>query len=167
LHFGERIVMRLLDKNTTPRPDGHRMARRRCWGWMRSSSAPTASSWSPTHRLGEDHHALRGAEPINTRPEHPHRRGSGEHQLQGIGQMAINPKIGLTFAAGLRSFLRQDPDVIMVGEIRDRRRRRSPSRPRSPGTGLPPSTPTTRPAPSPVWWTWAWSPSSSPPRSPR
>ena len=34
--------------------------------------------------------------------------------------MAINPKIGLTFAAGLRSFLRQDPDVIMVGEIRDK-----------------------------------------------
>ena len=43
-----------------------------------------------------------------------------EYQLKGIGQMAINPKIGLTFAAGLRSFLRQDPDVIMVGEIRDR-----------------------------------------------
>src|SRR5678810_1099913 len=34
--------------------------------------------------------------------------------------MAINPKIGLTFASGLRSFLRQDPDVIMVGEIRDK-----------------------------------------------
>jgi general secretion pathway protein E len=43
-----------------------------------------------------------------------------EYQLTGIGQMAINPKIGLTFAAGLRSFLRQDPDVIMVGEIRDK-----------------------------------------------
>jgi general secretion pathway protein E len=43
-----------------------------------------------------------------------------EYQLKGIGQMAINPKIDLTFAAGLRSFLRQDPDIIMVGEIRDR-----------------------------------------------
>ncbi len=43
-----------------------------------------------------------------------------EYQLKGIGQMAISPKIGLTFAAGLRSFLRQDPDVIMVGEIRDK-----------------------------------------------
>src|SRR5262252_10510420 len=43
-----------------------------------------------------------------------------EYQLKGIGQMAINPQIGLSFAAGLRSFLRQDPDVIMVGEIRDR-----------------------------------------------
>jgi len=43
-----------------------------------------------------------------------------EYQLKGIGQMATNPKIGLTFASGLRSFLRQDPDVIMVGEIRDK-----------------------------------------------
>jgi general secretion pathway protein E len=43
-----------------------------------------------------------------------------EYQLKGINQMPINPKIGLTFASGLRSFLRQDPDIIMVGEIRDR-----------------------------------------------
>ena len=42
-----------------------------------------------------------------------------EYELKGIGQMQIQPKIGLSFAAGLRSFLRQDPDVIMVGEIRD------------------------------------------------
>jgi general secretion pathway protein E len=42
-----------------------------------------------------------------------------EYELRGIGQMQVQPKIGLTFASGLRSFLRQDPDVIMVGEIRD------------------------------------------------
>jgi general secretion pathway protein E len=42
-----------------------------------------------------------------------------EYQLKGIGQIQVNPKIGLTFASGLRSILRQDPDVIMVGEIRD------------------------------------------------
>lgn len=42
-----------------------------------------------------------------------------EYQLRGIGQMQVNPKIELTFAAGLRSILRQDPDVIMIGEIRD------------------------------------------------
>jgi len=42
-----------------------------------------------------------------------------EYQLRGIGQMQVNPKIALTFAAGLRSILRQDPDVIMIGEIRD------------------------------------------------
>src|SRR5438874_3932853 len=43
-----------------------------------------------------------------------------EYQPQGISQTPVNPKIELTFASGLRSFLRQDPDVIMVGEIRDR-----------------------------------------------
>ncbi|MBK6847633.1 MAG: type II secretion system ATPase GspE [Proteobacteria bacterium] len=42
-----------------------------------------------------------------------------EYQLEGISQTQVNPKIELTFANGLRSFLRHDPDVIMVGEIRD------------------------------------------------
>lgn len=42
-----------------------------------------------------------------------------EYQLKGIGQIQVNPKIDLTFASGLRSILRQDPDIIMVGEIRD------------------------------------------------
>ncbi len=42
-----------------------------------------------------------------------------EYQVKGIGQIQVNPRIGLTFASGLRSILRQDPDVIMVGEIRD------------------------------------------------
>ena len=42
-----------------------------------------------------------------------------EYQIHGIGQIQVNPKINLTFAGGLRSILRQDPDVIMVGEIRD------------------------------------------------
>ncbi len=43
-----------------------------------------------------------------------------EYQLSGVGQMQVNSKIDLTFSSGLRAFLRQDPDVIMVGEIRDR-----------------------------------------------
>lgn len=42
-----------------------------------------------------------------------------EYQIEGIGQIQINPKIDLTFANGLRSIVRQDPDVILVGEIRD------------------------------------------------
>ena len=42
-----------------------------------------------------------------------------EYQINGINQIHVNPKIGLTFAAGLRSIVRQDPDVIMVGEMRD------------------------------------------------
>ena len=40
--------------------------------------------------------------------------------MDGINQIHVNPQIGLTFAAGLRHIVRQDPDVIMVGEIRDR-----------------------------------------------
>ena len=43
-----------------------------------------------------------------------------EYQLDGITQVQVNPKAGLTFAAGLRSILRADPDIILVGEIRDR-----------------------------------------------
>jgi len=43
-----------------------------------------------------------------------------EYQIPGVNQVQINPAAGLTFASGLRSFLRQDPNIIMVGEIRDR-----------------------------------------------
>lgn len=43
-----------------------------------------------------------------------------EYQIKGVGQIQVNPKINLSFATGLRSILRQDPDIIMVGEIRDR-----------------------------------------------
>jgi general secretion pathway protein E len=42
-----------------------------------------------------------------------------EQRVHGIGQIQVNSKIGLTFASGLRSILRQDPDVVMIGEIRD------------------------------------------------
>lgn len=42
-----------------------------------------------------------------------------EYQLPGINQVQIHPEVGLTFASGLRSILRQDPDIVMVGEIRD------------------------------------------------
>lgn len=42
-----------------------------------------------------------------------------EYQLEGINQIQVNPAIGLTFASGLRSIVRQDPDIVMVGEIRD------------------------------------------------
>ncbi|OPX41371.1 MAG: type II secretion system protein GspE [Desulfobacteraceae bacterium 4484_190.3] len=43
-----------------------------------------------------------------------------EYQLKGVNQIQVNPKIGMTFAGGLRSIVRQDPDIILVGEIRDR-----------------------------------------------
>ena len=43
-----------------------------------------------------------------------------EYEIPGVNQVQINPQAGLTFASGLRSFLRQDPNIILVGEIRDR-----------------------------------------------
>jgi len=42
-----------------------------------------------------------------------------EYEISGVNQVQVNPQAGLTFASGLRSFLRQDPDIIMVGEVRD------------------------------------------------
>lgn len=42
-----------------------------------------------------------------------------EYMMEGINQVHVNPKVGITFASGLRSILRQDPDIIMIGEIRD------------------------------------------------
>ena len=42
-----------------------------------------------------------------------------EYEIRGINQSQVKPEIGLTFAAALRAFVRQDPDVIMVGEVRD------------------------------------------------
>jgi len=43
-----------------------------------------------------------------------------EYKMEGINQIQVNPEVGLTFATGLRSILRQDPDIVMVGEIRDK-----------------------------------------------
>jgi general secretion pathway protein E len=120
---GERIVMRLLDKTSTLLDlseigmDKHILSQ--VEGVIRRShgiilvTGPTGSGKTTTLYAAlstintPDLNILTVEDPV-------------EYQLQGISQMAINPKIGLTFAAGLRSFLRQDPDVIMVGEIRDR-----------------------------------------------
>ena len=71
-----------------------------------------------------------------------------EYHLDGINQIQVHAKIGMTFAEALRTILRQDPDVIMIGEIRDAEtaQHRHPGR-RSPGTWCSPRcTPTTRPA---------------------
>jgi len=121
--FGERIVMRLLDKNTTlldlqdigmGKDTMHGMDQviRRSHGIILvtgpTGSGKTTTLYAALSRINTpDLNILTVEDPV-------------EYQLRGISQMAINPKIGLSFAAGLRSFLRQDPDVIMVGEIRDR-----------------------------------------------
>jgi general secretion pathway protein E len=121
--FGERIVMRLLDKNTTlldltdigmgvDTMRGMDQVIRRSHGIILvtgpTGSGKTTTLYAALSRINTpDLNILTVEDPV-------------EYQLRGISQMAINPKIGLSFAAGLRSFLRQDPDVIMVGEIRDR-----------------------------------------------
>jgi len=121
--FGERIVMRLLDKNTTlldlqdigmGKDTMHGMDQviRRSHGIILvtgpTGSGKTTTLYAALSRINTpDLNILTVEDPV-------------EYQIRGISQMAINPKIGLSFAAGLRSFLRQDPDVIMVGEIRDR-----------------------------------------------
>ena len=72
-------------------------------------------------RLGQDDHAVRRAAAAWT----PRRTNiltvedPIEYELPGIGQTQVNPKIDMTFAKALRAILRQDPDVIMIGEIRD------------------------------------------------
>ena len=120
---GERIVMRLLDKSATlldlaeigMGPEtlgGMEHVIRRSHGIILVSgptgSGKTTTLYAALSRINtSDVNILTVEDPV-------------EYQLKGIGQMAINPKIGLTFASGLRSFLRQDPDMIMVGEIRDR-----------------------------------------------
>ncbi|MBL8957637.1 MAG: type II secretion system ATPase GspE [Myxococcaceae bacterium] len=121
--YGERIVLRLLDKSSTVldlaeigmgqeildqiddlirRPHGIVLVT------GPTGSGKTTTLYAALSRINTpDKNILTVEDPV-------------EYQLKGIGQMAINPKIDLTFAAGLRSFLRQDPDVIMVGEIRDK-----------------------------------------------
>jgi general secretion pathway protein E len=120
--FGERVVMRLLDKATTVlhleelglTGNKHEVVSR----LIRQShgivlvTGPTGSGKTTTlyaclSKINTvDKNIITIEDPI-------------EYQLHGIGQIQVNPKIELTFASGLRSILRQDPDVIMVGEIRD------------------------------------------------
>ncbi|HEX8820262.1 MAG TPA: type II secretion system ATPase GspE, partial [Archangium sp.] len=121
--YGERIVMRLLDKNTTLLDltelgmDARMLEQmehviRRPHGIVLvtgpTGSGKTTTLYGALSRINTpDLNILTVEDPV-------------EYQLKGIGQMAISPKIGLSFAQGLRAFLRQDPDVIMVGEIRDK-----------------------------------------------
>jgi general secretion pathway protein E len=122
-NFGERVVMRLLDKTAVLKDLGHiGMA-----GWVLEHvnemithahgillvTGPTGSGKTTTLYacLAKINSPVRNIITV----EDP-----VEYQLPGIGQMQVNTKVGLTFAMGLRSILRQDPDVVMVGEIRDK-----------------------------------------------
>ena len=120
--FGERIVMRLLDKSSSLVPLtelgfseedlAHFLKLVKAPHGIILVTGPTGSGKTTT---------LYSALSIINKPdiniitvEDPI-----EYQLQGISQVQVNPKIGLTFAKGLRTIVRQDPDVILVGEIRD------------------------------------------------
>ena len=89
-----------------------------------------------------------------------------EYQVDGITQVQINPKAGLHFHTGLRSMMRADPDIIMVGEIRDRETAQIVIEAALTGTScFGRCTPTTPRARSRAWWRWAssrfWSPRRS------
>ncbi|MYM60827.1 type II secretion system ATPase GspE [Vibrio sp. OCN044] len=119
---GERVVMRLLDKNAT-RLDLHSLGMtsenhanfrtmiERPHGII-LVTGPTGSGKSTTLYAGlqelnsNERNILTVEDPI-------------EFDIDGIGQTQVNPKVDMTFARGLRAILRQDPDVVMVGEIRD------------------------------------------------
>jgi general secretion pathway protein E len=119
---GERVVMRLLDKSAVlldleelglggERLESFKKLIARPYGILLvtgpTGSGKTTTLYAALSRINsEDINIITVEDPI-------------EYQLRGIGQIHVNPKIELTFAAGLRSILRQDPDVIMVGEIRD------------------------------------------------
>jgi general secretion pathway protein E len=120
--FGERIVMRLLDRSATLLPldqlglvgQSLKIVQRlihQSHGIILvtgpTGSGKTTSLYAALQKINSNEKNIITIEdPI-------------EYQLHGVGQMQVNPKIDLTFASGLRSILRQDPDVIMVGEIRD------------------------------------------------
>ena len=119
---GERVVMRLLDKNAT-RLDLHSLGMEATIHQQFQTmigrphgiilvTGPTGSGKSTTLYAGlqelnsNERNILTVEDPI-------------EFDIHGIGQTQVNPKVDMTFARGLRAILRQDPDVVMVGEIRD------------------------------------------------
>ncbi|WP_256448320.1 MULTISPECIES: type II secretion system ATPase GspE [unclassified Psychrosphaera] len=120
--YGERVVMRLLDKNNARLnlPDlgmdktneAHFADLLRKPHGIILVTGPTGSGKSTTLYAGlsdinsKDRNILTVEDPI-------------EYELQGIGQTQVNTKVDMTFARGLRAILRQDPDVVMIGEIRD------------------------------------------------
>lgn len=120
--FGERVVMRILDKDEARLDlDGlgmppavlrrFRQVLKRPNGIILvtgpTGSGKTTTLYGALSLLNEpSRNILTVEDPV-------------EYAIEGIGQTQINPKVGMTFATGLRAILRQDPDIVMVGEIRD------------------------------------------------
>ena len=122
-NFGENMVIRILDKQQLILPLeklGFNETTRKNWESLirkphgiilvtgPTGSGKTTALYSTINQLKSPHVNIHTVEdPI-------------EYQLDYIRQMQVNPKMDITFTSGLRSILRQDPDIIMVGEIRDR-----------------------------------------------
>lgn len=120
--FGERVVMRLLDKSSVlislselgmpddrfkPFTEEIRKANGIILVTGPTGSGKTTTLYAALTSINStDINIITVEDPI-------------EYRINGIGQVQVNPKINLTFASGLRSIVRQDPDVILVGEIRD------------------------------------------------
>jgi len=120
--YGEKVVMRILDKRMTPLQledigldDKYRQLLEK-YIYMRTGlillTGPTGCGKTTT--LYASLNRIKTPQKNIVTIEDP-----VEYHLDGINQVQVNAKIGLTFANGLRSFLRQDPDIMMVGEIRD------------------------------------------------
>lgn len=120
---GEKVVLRLLDKSTALygidnlgflRDDKEKIKSvlKRPYGFI-LSTGPTGSGKSTT--LYAILNFINSSEKNIITIEDP-----VEYTLDGLAQAQVNPRAGMTFETGLRSILRQDPDIIMVGEIRDR-----------------------------------------------
>ncbi|MDA8130821.1 MAG: ATPase, T2SS/T4P/T4SS family [Elusimicrobia bacterium] len=120
--FGEKLVMRLLDKgNVEFNVDKIGFEVRQKEDFLKAATAPhglillTGPTGSgKTTTLNAVLNTIKSPEINIMTLEDP-----VEVKMEGISQVQIKPQIGLTFASGLRSFLRQDPDVILVGETRD------------------------------------------------
>ena len=120
--FGEKIVLRILDRNNLnfdlekfglePRPERELTeAIGNPYGMVLvtgpTGSGKTTTLYSALARINNgDLNIMTAEDPV-------------EYNLYGINQVQVRPEIGMTFAAALRAFLRQDPNVIMVGEMRD------------------------------------------------
>lgn len=121
--FGEKVVMRILDMGSTLNDieklgfNKHNLSRFKDMVQKPNGivliTGPTGSGKSSTlyaalNKLNsEEVNIITIEDPV-------------EYQLEGINQIQVNPNVGMSFAAGLRSILRQDPNIIMVGEIRDK-----------------------------------------------
>jgi type IV pilus assembly protein PilB len=120
--FGEKIVMRILDPSSaTLGIDalGYEAAQREIYLKYLAKPQGMILVTGPTGS-GKTVSLYTGLNILNTEDTNiSTAEDPAEIILQGVNQVNVNPKVGLTFASALRAFLRQDPDVIMVGEIRD------------------------------------------------